>query len=603
MYPAIERVQKRENEGIFMKKSIGILLAILLLAMTVLGGCATTAPPEEPTPSTGEEEQPVALNQEETEVEETELVSDNPALKRDDTDNTFVVGTPEAKGVFNPIYYASAYDGNVVTMIFEGMIERDIEGAWQPALAESWEISEDGKTYTFKLKKDVVFSDGTPVTANDVAFTFKAIADPSYDGRYQAVVQDIVGFDEYFGGDENAFTGIEVVDDHTIIFTFKEAIRTNISNFSLEIMPEHYYGFTYGDIAPLKEKMEEPVGAGPYKLAMFEPKQFVKVTKNDKYFDAAAYKVENIVVKFVEQSTDQEEFLSGNIDFLPSVIQPEEIQMIRESGFADIHSYPRSGYGYLKFNTQSPLVSDMKVRQALQFAFDGQQFVEIMFQGLAVTQATPVSQVSWAYTDEIVNKLEKYDYNPAKANELLDEAGWAMGTDGIREKDGQKLILRIPAMPDHSILDILVPMLIEQYKVIGVGVEVSYMEFNSLLDLVYSEDGNFDLFFLATTISTADPDSLYTGYHSNFIGPGMNNTSRYANAKVDELLEKARRIQDPEEAKQYYYEIMEILNDEAPIIIVYANLYHDLINNRVQGLRTHSLFQWDQALKYLEIVQ
>merc|ERR1711916_374683 len=127
----------------------------------------------------------------------------NPALKRDGAEDTLVIGTSEAKGIFNPIYYSSSYDGYVVDMIFKGLIERDIDGQWQPALAESWKISDDGLTYSFKLKEGVVFSDGSPVTANDVAFTFKAIADPSYDGRYQSVVQDMVGFDQYFGGDEN----------------------------------------------------------------------------------------------------------------------------------------------------------------------------------------------------------------------------------------------------------------------------------------------------------------------------------------------------------------------------------------------------------------
>ena len=585
------------------KRSIVMLLAMIMVlsvALTGCGGGATTPDANQPA-TNGEAQQKV--EQEGTEVTKADANAPNPAKKRDGAEDTLVVGTNEAKGTFNPIYYSSTYDGYVVSMVFAGLINRDIDGQWQPALADSWEISEDGKTYTFKIKEGVTFSDGEPVTAEDIAFTYKAIADPSYDGRFQTIVQDMVGFDEYFAGDENAFTGINVIDDQTIAFTFKETIRTNISNFSLGILPAHYYAFTYGDIAPLKDKMEAPLGAGPYQLATFEPKQFVKVTKNDAYYNAEAYKIQNVVMKFVEQSTEAEEFIAGNVDMLAGQIQPEKIQMMEESGFADKYNYPRSGFGYLKFNTTSPLVEDPKVRQALQFAFDGQQFVQIKFQGLAVTQPVPVSQVSWVYTDDIVEKLEKYDYNPAKANELLDEAGWAMGADGIREKDGQKLIIRIPAMPDHGILDILVPMLIEQYKGVGVGVEVSYMEFNSLLDKVYGTENDFDMFFLATSITSADPDNLYSSYHSKYIGQDMDNTTRYSNARVDELLEEGRKILDPQEAMPLYHEAMEILNEETPTIVVYANLYHDMVNSRIQGVRVHSLFDWVASLQYMEIVQ
>ncbi len=587
------------------KRSLVLLLAMVMVLSLALVGCSggDSAPTEEKQTETTSNETQQKVEQETTEVVKAEEGVPNPAVDRDGSGDTLVIGTSEAKGIFNPIYYSSSYDGYVVDMVFKGLIERDIDGQWQPALAESWKISDDGLTYSFKLKEGVVFSDGSPVTANDVAFTFKAIADPSYDGRYQSVVQDMVGFDQYFGGDENGFTGIKIIDDYNIEFTFAEVIRTNISNFSLGIMPAGYYAFEFGDIAPLKEKMEAPVGAGAYMMDAFEAKQFVKVTKNDSFYNADAYQIKNVVMKFVDQSTEAEEFIAGNIDMLAGVIIPEKIQMIEETGFADKYNYPRSGYGYLKFNTQSPLVEDPKVRQALQFAYDGQQFVQIKFQGLAVTQATPVSQVSWAYTDDIVSKLETYDYNPAKANELLDEAGWAMGADGIREKDGQKLILRIPAMPDHSILDVLVPMLIEQYKAVGVGVDVSYMEFNSLLDKIFGTDDDFDLFFLATSITSADPDSLYTSYHSKYIGQDMDNTTRYANARVDELLEEGRKILDPEAALPVYHEVMEILNEESPTIVVYANLYHDMVNSRIQGVRVHSLFNWVDSLQYMEIVQ
>ena len=169
------------------------------------------------------------------------------------------------------------------------------------------------------------------------------------------------------------------------------------------------------------------------------------------------------------------------------------------------------------------------------------------------------------------------------------------------------LELNIAAMPEHAILDTLIPMWQKSWgEELGVKLNISYLEFNTILDyVIYNSDANVDkwsLFFLATSITSADPDSIYSEFHSSDVGSGKDNTSRYKNPEVDRLLDEARKIMDPEEAKPLYAEVVKILNEEMPKIVVYANTYFDLYNSKVKNFKTSSLYQWTKAVKdaYIE---
>ncbi|MCD4713316.1 MAG: hypothetical protein K8R73_08555, partial [Clostridiales bacterium] len=211
-----------------MKKSLVLFLCLVLVSTAFLAGCSPKA--EDTTPVV---ETPPASTEEPAPTEEP--MAEEPS-------GTLVVGITEASGNFNPLYYSSAYDGYVVDMVFEGLISRNFEGEFEGVVADSWEYSEDGKSITFNMKKDLVFSDGQPLTANDVVFSYLVLADPSYTGRYSSAVKDMVSYDEYYAGETDEFTGVVALDDYTVQFNFKEALRVNFANCTYQILPEHYYG-------------------------------------------------------------------------------------------------------------------------------------------------------------------------------------------------------------------------------------------------------------------------------------------------------------------------------------------------------------------------
>jgi peptide/nickel transport system substrate-binding protein len=202
----------------------------------------------------------------------------------------------------------------------------------------------------------------------------------------------------------------------------------------------------------------------------------------------------------------------------------------------------------------------------------------------------------------------EYDFDLEKAKALLDEAGWLVGADGLRYKDGKVFELKIAAMPDHDILATLIPMWERDWaQGLGIQLTVAYLEFNTILDyVIYNSDANVEnwsLFFLATSITTPDPHTLYTSFHSDYIGSGMDNTSRYSNPEVDALLDQGKAIMDIEEAKPIYAQVAKILNEEAVMMPVYANTYFDLYAPKLVDFKTSSLYNWVYALKDAKIVE
>lgn len=580
-----------------MKKSIIFLLILTLVLSAFLVGCK---PKEEvvttPDPAPGAE----------TPTDPVEVV--------EEPSGTLVVGITEASGNFNPLYYSSAYDGYVIDLVFQGLIKRNFEGEYEGDLAESWSYSNDDKTITFKMKEDAKFSDGTPVTANDIVFTYKVLADPSYTGRYGAAVKDMKGYKDYFEGKTDVFEGVVALNDHEIQFNFEEALRVNFANCTYPAMPAHYYGadFAYNNTTAIESITGEPVGSGAYKVDKFAEKEYVALSRNESYA-GEGYLVKDIILKFVDQTTDIVELTSGNVDLLAGVIEPNKIADAKKAGM-QFNTYPRSGYGYVKTNNEWGPTSEVKVRQALYYAFNRDEFVNSYFKDeetgevLAGTQAHPFSQISWALDDQVKGELNNYDFDLEKAKALLEEAGWKLNAQGFREKDGKLMELNIAAMPDHDILATLIPMWERDWgQGLGVKLNVAYLEFNTILDyVIYDSDANVEkwsLFFLAQSITTPDPHVIYESFHSDYIGSSQDNTSRYRNDRVDELLDKGKSIMDIEEAKPIYKEVVKILNDEAVMMPVYANIYFDLYNPKLTNFNTSSLYQWVAAMKDARVTE
>ena len=368
-------------------------------------------------------------------------------------------------GIFSPLYYQTVYDDYVIEMVYQSMLSYDRDNQLQPELAtEQPTISEDGATLTFKLKKGVKFSDGSKLDADDVVLTFTAMADPSYTGRFSTYVDYLEGYKEYHEGDAKTLSGVEKIDDYTVAFhlaTPRIDAISQVGTFPI-ISNSQFKKYKKGDTKMFEDKASEPIGTGPYVLKNFQKDSAATFVKNDKFkAKDGEYQIDNVVMKICDTSTELQELQKGTVDLLPQADNADKVGTASLDKNLTYNNYASSSMQYFIYNCEAGATADPAVRQALTYAIDRQSFVDSYYSFskgskdvkktqpgfVPVLMANPIS----SQLGDIITGKEKddnmtyYDYDIEKAKQILDDAGWTVGSDGKREKDGQKLIIKIPS--------------------------------------------------------------------------------------------------------------------------------------------------------------
>lgn len=588
-----------------MKKRMSLLLVIMLLAVSVLAACSggkTEEPKpgdkvttETPKPDEGnkDKETPPAEGEDDSVgYFEAEDPASNPptALNRKDT---IIIGMTSPKGVFNPFFWQTAYDKYVVEILFDTFLQVSNDGTYVESLAESVDVSEDGLKYTFKLKPGVKYTDGTPLTVKDYVFAMKIMHDPSYDGESDMLSMKIKGGQEYKDGKADEIEGIKVINDNTVEVTVTEATAfTRDYLGDVSFIPEHYYGkgFKKGNMDSLKTLHDKPLGSGPYIMKKFAPGQEVVFEANPDYFKGAP-KIKNVVYKSTTSETMLPMLQSGEIDMDMITVSEDNVDEIKGMGFLDLNIFKTNGYGYVAFNHNVDKFKDQKVRQALMYGLNRAEIVEAIYGRYANPINIPQSDVSWSYSEE---GIEPYEFDLEKAKSLLDEAGWKPGADGVREKDGKKFVIDFSATADNPVVEALLPIMVQNYKELGIEVKAETLDFNAIMDK--KDKGEFEMFFAAWGL-TPEPDN--TVYITN----GAQNDTGYSNAKVDELMKKGKHTLDVEERKKIYGEMYQELNKDLPNLFIYQRRDAWAINSRIKGFDITPYKEFTYSLYQAEIEQ
>ena len=524
------------------------------------------------------------------------IEASNPSALPDAAKNrtdTLVVGTTDPKGEFVPIYSSTLYDSWVNNLVFDGLITNNEKGEPIPNVAKSYEVSEDGKTYTFKLNKGIKFTNGQELTAKDVAFTFTSICDPGYDGPRMDAVNNLVGYEEYNKGDASSVEGIKVIDDYTISFTNKNTDAAGIWNFGYGIMPESVYKFEKGNFQAVKDKLLEPVGSGAYKFVHFKPGEEVKFEKNADYWKGEP-KIPYIVMKVTNAQTLLQELMAGTVDIDRVGAKPENIDPLKQAGFLNLDLYMQNGYGYMGLNYGSDKVKDPKVRQALLYGLNREGFMQSYYQGYGQVYNSHILPTSWAYNPDV----PKYEYNPEKAKELLDEAGWKdTNGNGIRDKDGVELELQWLTYTGSKYVDALIPIVQQSWEQIGVKVTPELMEFGTMMDKVNKRE--YDIFNGAWTLSI-DPDPSGIFAISQDVPGGFNNIG-WRNEEADKLLKEGKGTTNQEERKKAYAEWQLKFSEDVPYILLGNAQEMFASNSRVKGYKPSTYIDWTYDVYKLEL--
>ncbi len=496
-----------------------------------------------------------------------------PAAAKLRTD-TVIAGISEPQGIFNPYFFVNGWDENVTNVIFARLIDWDSQGKLVPGLAESWTVSPDGKTYTIKLRHDMKFSDGSPLTAEDVAFTLTVLYDPKYDGDTDITLAHITGGDDYKQGKADSISGLKVIDPLTLQVTTTQPGATTLQKIGGPVLSKAYYGkgYTRGNLDYLRTLHGKPLGNGPYVYDKYIPGQEIRFHANANYYRGVP-PTPRFIYRVTNPSTNFQLFQTGDTDYDAFTSRPDDIEQLKMLGFANINLYGSSDYSKIEFNVRRPALQDVKVRQALIYGLDRQKLIDVVYQGYGSVAIEPIAPISWAYNTDGVNP---YKFDPAQANKLLDEAGWKAGSDGIRVKDGKRLELTL-LVSKKVLNDALIPIAKENYQKIGVLLKPQVVDFNALMS--QRKAGNYDLASFSTSTLNDPHDGVWDYYSTESTESGYNNP------EVDKLINEGNATLDIEKRKPIYHELYKVLANDPPVILLGYRKILSASSARVTGFK------------------
>lgn len=456
--------------------------------------------------------------------------------------NVLIVGQIAEPKSLDPHAVTAVNDFRILMNIYEGLVRyKDGTLEVEPALAESWTISEDGLTYTFELRDGVAFHDGSAFDAEAVKFNFDRMLDETHPSH------DTGPFPLSFFF--SAVEGVAAVDADTVRFTLKEPYAPFLSNLAyptgLIVSPSavKQHGKDFG---------RNPSGTGAFKFTEWESNAKVVAVRNDGYWGGAPALEAVVFRPITDGNTRVAEMLAGGIDLMVEV-PPDSVSTFAGDGAYQVHEQAGPHVWFLILNVKEGPFADKRVRQAINYAIDKKTLVENVLQGTAQVAAGPTPPAfSWAYNDS----LQPYPYDPDKAMSLIKEAGF----------EGAELTFYVTE-GGSGMLD-PVPMgaaIQADLAKVGFDVKIETYEWNTFLGKVNPGlEGKADMAEMAWM--TNDPDTLpYLALRSDaWPDKGGFNSGYYANAKVDELLEAARRSTDQAERAKLYKEMQEVVQEDAP---------------------------------------
>ena len=502
-------------------------------------------------------------------------------------------------GIFNQAMYKDGYDGDIIDW-FLGSYILDID--------ENFEVTDTGiatlsvdpenKKATIKIKDGMKWSDGQPIVADDIIYTYEVIGNKDYTGvRYSDESAKIVGMEEYKAGKASTISGIKKIDDKTVEISFKEmgqGIYTGGNGLERYAMPKHYLkDVPIKDLEKSEKVRTKLVVAGPYTISSIVPGESIELKANPNYFRGKP-KTEKVTVQVVNSQTITAAMKSGKYDLVFDI--PTELYKIYKD-FDNIETLGRQElyYSYLGFkmgkydkakgeNIVNPnaKMADLKLRQALAYGLDINQMVKAFYDGLREKATSSVPPVFGKYYPK---DLAGFPYDPEKAKKLLDEAGYKdVNGDGYREdKNGKPFEIKIAAMSGGDIAEPLVQFYIQQWKEIGIkGVLATgrLIEFNSFYDKVEADDPEIDVYFAAWGVGTNLSPFETAGRKSMF------NYTRFASDENDKLMAEVtspKTLTDPNYKPEAYKKWQEyFINQAVEVPLTYRYQLYP-VNKRVKN--------------------
>lgn len=445
--------------------------------------------------------------------------------------NTVTMLIESSPTSLDPRVGVDAQSEHIGSLIFDSLVRKDAHFNLRPWLATRWETP-DPLTYIFHLRSNVHFHDGQTLTAQDVKWTI--------DSMRNGTVLTAKG---------SAFARVDYVDapdPATVIVHLKKpdaALLWNLSDGALGIVPA----------GSGRDFAQHPIGTGPFEFVSQEPDAYVVVKRNDHSWQPLP-SIQQIRFSVVPDAiTRALELEKGSADVCINCVTADMTAALAKRSNLLVESAPGTSLNYISFNTQDKILRDARVRQAIAFAINRPLIIHSLWRERARLAASLLPDQHWAWTD----KVAQYPYDPARANALLDEAGWK------RDKDGIRFNLAMKTSTDET-ARLLALIFQQQFRQIGIALEVRSFEFATFFSDV--SKGAFQMYTLRWLGGNEDPDIFHYSYATESFPPRGANRGRYSNPELDRLIAEAAASSDQELRRRDYVRVQEILAQQLPSI-------------------------------------
>jgi peptide/nickel transport system substrate-binding protein len=549
--------------------SLGWLATIFMVVTTLMAPRPVLA--QDATPSSGGEPTH-SQTREEVQAEINEELGYTEAVTRG---GTFLDANTGDIQTIHPLLADDEDSLAVVSLLYDGLVGGDVRtgGPAPTGLADSWEIAPDGVTYTFHLNTKAQWHDGVDITADDVQFSFDALANPDVGSAYTQSFLDAVA-------------SWRVIDDDTFEVVAKEPLFTFLYQIATWIIPKHIW-----EAVPVADWRTDPgatgqdparvVGSGAWKFQEWRQGESVTLVRNDDYYQKVPYLDAYVIRIWPDQTAVVNALLNGEID--AASLEPSDVETVKATPGLEVATYPTSSFTFYMTSLdpeKTELFLDQRVRQALFSALDRESIVNDILLGTAEVAHGTQPVISYAYAPERITT--KYPYDPEKAKSLLAEAGWSdTNGDGIVDKDGQPFSFEMIYASGSPTTDQILAYLQDAWRAIGVEMTPRALEFAALVE-VLTGDHNFDAALLGFGWDTSFIQDAMFGcaqYEGGF------NMVKYCNSKVDELNAQAKRTFDEETRRELMIEATNIVNDELPVAVMHFSKDNIGYSARLQNFK------------------
>lgn len=525
-------------------------LATLLVALVLVVGCARQAPPAQ---------------------------DGQPGEAGPRPGGRVVIGFQEEPNTLDPHKTAAGASWFIMDKLAGPLVwEHPETGEYLPGVFESWSSSDGGRVWTLRIREGVKFHSGKPLTAADVKATWDRALNPE---TKTVLANSMLG----------PIEKVEVVDDRTVRVTHKTPFGPFLyglflGGYTHPIDPEALarHGDDYG---------RNPSSVGPWIFKSWVTGSSITMTRNPDFKWAApfftnqgpAYPDELVVQYLIEDATRMAALEAGEVDI--ASVAPTEVDRFKNNPQFELHSFLGQGVNLaVWFNTTRQPMDDVRVRQAINHALNRQAIIDAAIEGHGVEAHGPLPPTIWGYWEGVEDISHKLDL--ARANALLDEAGWRAGAGGIRERAGKPLKLSLYIMPIDA-WQRAAQMIQAQLKPVGIDVDIQSFEWGTLMQ--YLSEGRHDMNIMG--YGYGDPDVLYLLFHSSQIGTGAN-WVHYSTPELDALLEGQRSATNPAERAQLVADIQRYAVEKALWAPVYVEQYYIAVNKRVKGFKVSRSGIW-----------